>query len=97
MSLIYQVDGVSYALSYSELKSEHERLCSLSDKEFLECAKEALHLACIIAYLKEIPTATLLSDRGVIHLLSHQLHIPSDCKHEIVEMREKFQKVLALS
>lgn len=97
MSIEYIVDGSTYGLSYSELKSEHEKLCSLSDEEFSKNLLGALHLACIIAYLKELPTSAIMSDRGVVHLLAHQLHIPESTKNEFSEMREKFQKVLALA
>lgn len=99
MSIEYRVDNVRYTLSYSQLKSEHEKLCSLSDEEFRRKLPEAIHLACIISYLKELPSDVILSDRGVIHLLAHQLHIPEDFEvlSEFSEMREKFKSVLALS
>lgn len=97
MSISYKVDGVEYSISYHELRENHLRFCSMTDAQFRAALPEALHLACIISYLKELPNNCLVSDRGIIHLIAHQIHIPSATKHEFKIMRQSFKRMLALA
>lgn len=97
MSLEYRVGDKTYALSYKELRDKYVEFISIKDREFKERLPEALHLACIISYLKEIPNNCLVADDGLLHLIAHQLHIPDDTTHEFREMRRLFKKLLALA
>ena len=95
MSIEYLVDGRKYLLSYQQLREKHLELCDLSDQEFIGRAAEAAHLACIICYLKEIPTYVCLSDRGIVHELVHLLHIPGDVN--LHDLRNEFKEQLRLA
>lgn len=90
----YLVEGTKYKLSYSDLKEKYILTVQLSDNEFIEQLPKALHLACIICYLKEIPTYVCLSDKGIIHELTHLLHIPEQT--DIKQVRQLFKKQLEL-
>jgi len=69
----YVVEGDKYMLHYQELKDHYITHLEMSDEEFMKNLPSALHLACVICFLKEIPTYICLSDKGVIHELTHLL------------------------
>ena len=73
MSIEYLSDGSKFSLSYSDLKEHYLNICEMSDSEFLENLPDALHLACFICFLKEIPTYVCLTDKGIVHELVHLL------------------------
>lgn len=93
----YLVDGKKFVLSYSELREGYLNMCALSDDEFKAKAVEALHLACVICFLKEIPTYLCLSDKGIIHELAHLIHIPNGNTTTLKEIRELFRDHLRLA
>lgn len=93
----YLVEGKKYNLSYSELKDNYNVICLMGDSEFMNSLPEILHLACVICYLKEIPTYVCLSDEGIIHQLVHLLHIPDDPIIDLVEIRKLFENQLKLA
>ena len=95
--MLYSVDGSLYSLSYQQLKETHHRFMQMSDDEFFGKLTEVLHLSCIISYLKELEGEQLVSDKGLIHLIAHQMHIPSGLEHEKLLLREKFNSLLKLS
>lgn len=95
-SITYVVDGLQYMLSYQDLKAKHEELCALTDASFLERLPEALHLACMICYLKETPSYICLSDTGIIHELVHLLHIKDEPLVDLETIRKSFQETLLL-
>lgn len=97
MSIEYLVDGKRYVLNYQELCEKYHEFVGLTDRQFRERLPEALHLACIISYLKGINASNLVSDQGVIHLIVHQLHIPDDTTSEFREMRRQFKLFLKLA
>jgi hypothetical protein len=97
MSIEYIVGDKTYALSYNELRDKYVEFISIKDREFKERLPEALHLACIISYLKEIPNNCLVSDEGLLHMIAHQLHIPEHTTNEFRQMRKQFKKLLALA
>lgn len=68
----------------------------MSDSEFLENLPDALHLACFICFLKEIPTYVCLTDKGIIHELVHLLK-ENGTTTSLKEIRELFKITLALA
>ena len=93
----YLVDGHTFILSYKELREQYILFCEMSDDEFITQLPAATHLACVICYLKEIPTYVCLSDKGIIHELVHLLHIPDGNTTTINEIRELFRQQLMLA
>jgi hypothetical protein len=69
----------------------------MSDEEFMMNIPSALHLACVICFLKEIPGYVCLSDVGIIHELTHLLHIPDSPTSDLKGIRELFRVQLMLS
>lgn len=92
----YLVEGLRYSLSYKDLRKRYNEMIELSDEDFLERLPEALHLACVICYLKETPIEHALSDMGVIHELVHLLHIKEDTLADLPRIRLVFKNVLEL-
>jgi hypothetical protein len=95
--MIYLVEGLQYSLSYSDLRDRYNEFINLTDEEFLERVPEALHLACIICYLKETPLEYCLSDMGVIHELTHLIHIKDETLVDLPRIRITFEEILHLS
>jgi len=93
----YIVEGGKFSLSYSELKEKHSEFCQMSDDEFLKDIGAATHLACIICYLKEIPTYVCLSDCGIVHELVHLIHIPKGNTTSLHDIRKMFENCLRLA
>lgn len=95
----YLVAGHKYSFSYSELKEDYERFRAMRDEEFLKQAINALHFACFVCFVKEVPSYICLSDVGVIHQLIHLIN-PSTRETalgELREIREMFNLWCALS
>jgi len=94
----YIVDGHKYLMSYQELKELYIQHCEMSSEEFLSNLSSALHLACVIGFLKEIPTYNILSDRGIVHLLVHLLEFNGEeGTMTLDEVRQVFKEQLKLS
>lgn len=92
----YLIQGTKYLLSYQELKGHYISHIAMSDEEFMSNLPSALHLACIICFLKEIPSYICLSDEGIIHELTHLLHL-EDSVVDLKEIRELFKQQLKLA
>jgi hypothetical protein len=92
----YAILDRRYHLDYQELKEHYHRFCQMDDVEFFneKNLKEALHLACVICYLKNIGMEATVGDRGVIHLLVHQIHLRFS--EERGDVRASFETVLKL-
>jgi hypothetical protein len=88
-------DTSHYSLSYRDLRDHHSRLCSLPDEEFLVSLPNALHLACVISYLKELDSEATVGDAGIVHELVHLLAVPQDS--DLSEIRRQFREVLTLA
>lgn len=84
-----------FSLSYKNLYHEYMDMVAMTDEEFVANLPRALHLACIIAWLKELDLDRSVGDYGVIHMLAHYLHMPDDTN--LAEVREIFRKELILS
>lgn len=92
----YLIQDKKYSLSYKELKEEYLKHVFYTDSEFIENLPSAMHLACIICWLKEVSTDNCLNDRGIIHELAHLLHIRKEPNIDIKEIRELFKTQLEL-
>lgn len=102
MSIEYMFeDGSKYGFSYSSAKEEYHRFKSMDDETFFAPDNfiEALHFACFISFIKELPNACTLSDKGIIHQMVHILHLKSDVciQGERETIRERFNSLLELS
>lgn len=96
--LEYKVDNHTYGFSYKELKEEYFKHIEMSDKKFMENLPSALHLACFICFIKEVPTYICLSDKGIIHELTHLLqHGQTDAVINLKDIRKLFKKQLKLA
>jgi hypothetical protein len=93
----YSFGEKKYGISYQHLKMKYEQFVSMTDSQFLLDLPNALHLACIICYLKEEPNERSVSDVGIIHELVHLMCIPDITEQEIKEARELFKTVLQLA
>ncbi len=94
MSIEYIVEDTKFSLSYKELKEHYTIFCEMSDQDFINNLPDAIHLACMICFLKEIPTYVCLSDKGVIHELAHLLK--DNSVSALNEIRKSFREVLRL-
>ena len=92
----YLSEGSTFSLSYQELKEHYLLFCNMSDNEFLDRIPDALHLACVICFLKEIPTYVCLTDKGIIHELVHLLE-GNETTTPIGEIRDLFKITLNLA
>jgi len=96
MPIEYLSEGAKFSLSYQELREHYLNFCDMSDADFLKNLADALHLACVICFLKEIPTYVCLSDKGIIHELVHLLK-ENGTTTEIEEIRDLFKLSLCLA
>lgn len=93
----YILKNKEFSLSYQELRREVVRMSLMSDNEFMDNLPKAIHLACIVCWLKEKKSSDVLSDIGIIHQLAHLLHIPNEPLINIQNIREQFYNELNLS
>lgn len=92
----YIVNDSLYSWSYSEMKRDYERICLLTDEEFISDLKNILHLACFVSYIKELGSDSTLGDEGIIHQLVHLMCL-DDPIIDIKEIREQFETLLKLA
>lgn len=96
MSLEYRVADRTYGLSYSNLVTTYEKFVGMSDTEFMRQLGSAIHFACFVAWLKELPSSMVLSDEGVIHELAHLLDPECGGCAEVARVRSMFNEQLKL-
>lgn len=96
MPIEYFSGDKKFSLSYSELKENYTLYCKMSDVDFLLNLPDIIHTACIICFLKEIPTYVCLSDTGIIHELVHLLK-ENGTTTSIKDIRDLFKETLKLS
>lgn len=94
MSIQYSLDGRKYTVSYQQLREEHHRFTNMDDDVFRLNIPDALHLACIICWLKE-RSHTCLGDTGIIHQLVHLLTNPET--EDFHAIRKQFENELTLA
>jgi hypothetical protein len=66
----------------------------MDDETFLKNIVDALHLAAIICYFKEIPNEFSLGEEGIVHELIHLMK--ADNVRKLSEIREDFKTILKL-
>lgn len=93
----YLQNGKRYHLSYQELRESHLQMTRMTDEQFLGALPKAMHLACVLCWLKELPASAVLADDGIIHQLAHLLHIPDEPLIDLTEIRKQFNEQLALA
>lgn len=93
----YKVGDSTFTFSYQEVREQYLILCGMTDDEFRAAIPRALHLACFICFVKEIPSYVCLRDDGIVHQLAHLLHIPDSTEPEFQAIRELFKDQLALA
>ncbi len=81
--MVYLSDNKKFSISYRKLRDEYTRFTSMGDEEFVANIKDAIHLACVICFFKEIRTEHCLNDTGIIHELVHIL-----CETDPVDIKE---------
>lgn len=69
----------------------------MSDEEFRSKLSDAIHLACILAWFKELGADYTIGDGGIVHELVHLLAIPHEPLIDLKEVREQFKKDLYLA
>jgi hypothetical protein len=69
----------------------------MDDDDFMASLPEAVHVAVVLAWFKGLPTNDVLGDCGVIHELTHLLHIPDEPVIDIRAIREQFKEQLKLA
>lgn len=79
-----------FSLSYSSLREDYLRYTMMPDDEFLANVVDILHFACVVCFVKEVPTYRTLSDTGVIHELVHLLPTASGTTTPLGEIRQQF-------
>jgi hypothetical protein len=93
----YIQDGQKYLFDYQQTREHYLRICDYTDTQFKENILEILHLACFICYFKGA-SIEVLSDRGLIHELVHQLHLKDEPLNQpIYELRNQFQTICKLA
>lgn len=90
------MNGKSFSASLLELKREYRRLKKLSDDDFIKEIKKALHLSCIVSFIKKLDINDTIGDYGLIHQLIHLLDIPEEPLVDIREIRNQFETLLRL-
>lgn len=93
--MVHTVNDRKFSFSYCELREHYERLCNLSDEAFLVSLPEALHLACIVGWLKELGPEATIGEVGIVHELVHLLH--SGTTTPLEEIRSNFCLLLKLA
>lgn len=94
--MIYFSDDKKFSLSYQDLKEQYILFGLMNDEDFIKNLPDAIHLACIICFVKEIPTYVCLTDTGIIHELVHLLK-ENGTTTSIEEIRNLFDTTLKLA
>lgn len=89
----YIVNGKTYSVSYRRLKDQYLELVEASDVDFMNRIHEALHLACIISWFKELGIEDTVGDEGAVHRL---IHLIDGSETDIKSVRETFNETLKL-
>lgn len=91
----YLVNNKRFSFSYKELKDQYLTFIEMSDEEFFADLPKLLHFVAFVAFLKEIPTNTLLCDDGLLHELIHMLN-GTELVTGKEEIRELFKELMRL-
>ena len=69
----------------------------MDNKTFIKNAQKALHFACYVCWIKNLPTKKILSDEGLIHQLVHLLHKSTASYVNIEDLRKIFNESLIIN
>jgi hypothetical protein len=94
--LTYLVENTKYSYSYSDLKDRYNEILNFSDEEFKTYLVKILHFTIFVCYLKELQTAQVLSDKGIIHEIVHYLEMGETTELRLVDLREQFKHDIKL-
>lgn len=92
----YKINNNDYLLDVTFLKDTYNDFMYMTDQEFIDNAPEALHFACYVCWLKNIPTKDVLSDEGLIHSLVHLLRKSTRNFVNLKEIRKNFKETLTI-
>lgn len=99
---VHSHDGETsfYVVRYADLRNQHREMCALTDEEFSNRLPEAAHLACVIGWLKELPSDATVGDAGIVHELVHLIcgtysFVERDLR--LAQIRAQFADVLRLA
>lgn len=95
----YILDDKKFVWSYTELRDTYRTFIAMSDKEFLDDLPAAIHFACFVCFIKEIPSYICLSDVGIVHELVHilQFGVQGATDFNLAPVRELFKQQLELA
>jgi hypothetical protein len=95
----YILEDRKFTWSYSELRDTYYTFINMSDEEFLADLPAALHFACFVCFIKEIPGYVCLADTGIVHELIHilQLGPQGSTTFSLEETRKLFKDQLKLA
>lgn len=96
----YRGETRHYGISYADLRDEHRELCSMSTSDFMSRLPRAIHLACVIGWLKELPADATVGDAGIVHELVHLICGTYDHEERnstFAAIRKQFAEVLRLA
>ena len=69
-----KLEDKKYCMKYQDLKEKFLSFEAMSDEDFKKNFNEALHLVCVVSYIKDTPSYILLSNVGLIHEMVHYLN-----------------------
>tara|TARA_R100000951_G_C2649288_1_gene183810 strand:- start:2891 stop:3175 length:285 start_codon:yes stop_codon:yes gene_type:complete len=84
-------------LDTDSLKKQYKSFTIMDDEEFIKNTKDALHFACYVCWVKNLPTNRILSDEGLIHQLIHLLDKSTASYVDIKKLRQIFNNSLIIS
>lgn len=93
----YLVGDNKYILHYSEIREHYYKFCSMKDAEFMHNLPAAAHFACVVCWLKKVGMEASIGDRGIVHMLIHQMEHGDVMPTEpLKDVRRLFKKLLVL-
>lgn len=95
----YILDDKKFTWSYAELRDTYRVFVNMSDEEFLDDLPAAIHFACFVCFVKEVPSYICLSDTGIVHELVHvlQFGVHGSTDFNLASVRKLFKQQLKLA
>lgn len=92
----YVVEGSKFGFDYQDLKNRYQGFLAMDDDVFMENLVDAAHFACMVCFVKNVPTYICLSDKGIVHELVHLMKEGTSTT-DLGEIRQLFKDQLQLS
>ena len=87
-----------YGFSYRETRRLYREFVAMTDEEFFGAQlPDAMHLACFIAYIKEIPAEDVVGDQGLLHEMIHTMTTTDMTDADRANIRKMFYQLLELA